>query len=1449
MAVSAVIGLVAGGAAYVGGAAVAAAVTTGLLYAGATAVTKKVTEEYIKDQMKRSASAANEATKGYSLTAGGEGTDLPEQIIIGKTRASGVRVYEAATGDENKFLHRVLVFNIGESSFDTLYINGQEVDDLELLETQTGGIKKYNVKSFIDDETGQSSGLYDGYITVWVKDRNCTEASYFEDLVSATTNEVDSGNEWTSNHQLRNHTSIYVQFKYDQDVFPTGVPTITANLEGIRCLDTRTASPTYTTTNPAMVLREYLTNDYFGCGIPSSMIDDASFETAADYCDAVSIYALNYTSDSADNWFLRQSTLWNIFANAILNKRFTVNGILTTRDTHRTNLEILCNSFLGQLVYNEGKFRLRMPFEQDKDAAGEVSFDESDFRSGLSVATRYSRDALFNTVKGTFSGPETGYQPTDYPSVVDSTLLADDGYEKSINLNFPLTQSSKQIHNLARVQMLRMREQIQVSCRLSLKALQLSIGDTLKLNSERFGWTNKRFEVLTWDLVIEEDGRVEVEVTLKEYTSVWNGLTFVDPDVLEANNTNLGSQFSVPQISMDNLYPYVIGELNKDGTALISALFSWSLTSGSSADVAYYDFEWSVDNGTTYNSIRISSTNFKLSNLISGIALYYKITPVNQLGVRGTAIENNISSLQVVNDITIPEAPTLNSVTGGYRSNTLVWTAPTSNTTASGGGDFTDLLYYEIFRGTSEQTLSSIGTALTTRFVDGGLADSTTYYYKVRAIDKSANNGLFSSVAFATTSAPLAKLVTLTADAQAFTYDGDGNADPASQTITLTANLQNTTDTTATFTTTPSGITLGGTGNTRTLSISDFGTNNKVTITASADSNSASDLITVYKLQDGADGTTPITIILSNENHTVSQSAGGTQDFSGSGTTISVYEGTTELSYDATGTSNGTYNVTATSTNVTADSTPTDDGDSVTFGNITAMTADVGYIDFTISGKTLNGNLFSLAKRQSFSRVTDGQDGDAALAPRYASFARTDLFAPLSETTSQSLTEMTTGTGDHFLMSCSGIVTVDDANDRLTSSTNMDFHQLTDGTVDVNYIGIMSPDEDGVNEAYPLSTLLTLNEESQIAYNYDGNKAVYNVVEVMDTVTISNYVIHIFKVEHVSGDFDMPNGQDLTSNEITFQINYDLLKNIGEAAREEFRVHQVHYVRIPPVAAGSFVAGQTYWIHTVGTTDFTTIGASINRVGESFIATGSGTGTGLATPLPNTSTEADFQFSSRTGLVPVDKDQVWFYSGTASNLGSTTVHIYNASSNTWTYQTNVIDGNLLVTDTITADKLNVAQLSAISADLGTITVDEAHIGNLSISTGKVQDDAITTHEYVEHTDANLSSSSTNPTVFNYTTTMAAAGDITVMGDIPIFGGASSNSFSSVTLRIVDSTSNYTEKTASGSGGALALTCAKPLNHYKSVPSGSVTIRVMIYCTNFSVTPQAGPNLVILKRYK
>ena len=115
------------------------------------------------------------------------------------------------------------------------------------------------------------------------------------------------------------------------------------------------------------------------------------------------------------------------------------------------------------------------------------------------------------------------------------------------------------------------------------------------------------------------------------------------------------------------------------------------------------------------------------------------------------------------------------------------------------------------------------------------------------------------------------------------------------------------------------------------------------------------------------------------------------------------------------------------------------------------------------------------------------------------------------------------------------------------------------------------------------------------------------------------------------------------------------------------------------ITAGNFVIGATYSIYSVGTTDFTSIGASTNTVGVIFKATGIGSGSGVATQtstnqaqqatvgaiqgttptgqlvafVPNTSSEAQFPVVSPSGTTTS-----W---GTVENIVPTQGLVYRPS--------------------------------------------------------------------------------------------------------------------------------------------------------------------------------------------
>lgn len=81
---------------------------------------------------------------------------------------------------------------------------------------------------------------------------------------------------------------------------------------------------------------------------------------------------------------------------------------------------------------------------------------------------------------------------------------------------------------------------------------------------------------------------------------------------------------------------------------------------------------------------------------------------------------------------------------------------------------------------------------------------------------------------------------------------------------------------------------------------------------------------------------------------------------------------------------------------------------------------------------------------------------------------------------------------------------------------------------------------------------------------------------------------------------------------------------------------------------------------------------------------------------PATAT-ANTYFEATAGRAPVVEDVLTIYDSLAGAASST--RSYDGSS--WVAPAFVVDGDMIATGTITADKLNVQELSAVSANIGT----------------------------------------------------------------------------------------------------------------------------------------------------
>jgi hypothetical protein len=433
-------------------------------------------------------------SRGYSI-AGESGAALDHQIIYGEVRVGGVRVYDASTGTNNEFLHRIMAFAGHEvDSYQEIYLN-DEVVTLDVNGNVT------------------SPSRYNGFVRI--KHYFGTATQNADDDLIRETSALTEGR-WTSTHRLQGIAYLYVRFKYSADAFPNGVPTISATIRGKKVFDPRTSTTAWSD-SPALCLRDYIASDY-GLAQPSSSIEDTLVGEAADWCD-----------DTVDS-----------------QKRYTCNGNFVTSFEPNQVISDLLTSMGGLLWYSQGKWRMKAA----RYTTPTITLDENDLRSGISLSTRHSRRSNFNTVKGKFKGAESDWQEADYPVVSDPAFVtADNNLINTLDFSLPFTTSSKTAQRVANIALRRNREQLTFSASFGLKAFQVDVGDFVYINNTRFGWSNKAFEVTNWTFGLTEGLDLQVQMTLREISSA----VFTDESasVFENNNTTLPSPFLVPAIGID----------------------------------------------------------------------------------------------------------------------------------------------------------------------------------------------------------------------------------------------------------------------------------------------------------------------------------------------------------------------------------------------------------------------------------------------------------------------------------------------------------------------------------------------------------------------------------------------------------------------------------------------------------------------------------------------------------------------------------------------------------------------------------------------------------------------------------------------------------------------------------------------------------------------------------
>ena len=652
---------------------------------------------------KKASQRPNDELRGVLVNKESNIEQIP--VIYGERRVGGVRVFVSTDGtyktvggetnwytgyhpdtlsyddvsptQTNEYLYIALVLAEGEVESITDII----IDDLPWNDAKYAGLVNYNVYLGSDSQTMPN--------TAYLR-----EANEF----------------WTADHRLQGVAFLGIRLKWDEEAF-SGIPEITAVVKGKKVYDPRTATTVWSD-NPALCIRDYLTNTRYGKGLPTSAIDDDAIIAAANDCDeSVTLY------DGGGS-----------------GKLFTCNTVLDTSKTLFDNLNTLLVGCRAFLPYSQGEYRLKI----DKSGSSQFDFTLDHLIGGIGIEGE-SKEDKYNRVIVKFPNPDANWEPDTaiWPpagSTEEAAYLAEDGgVLLSEEIQLETITNYYQARDLARIILLRSRNAIKCVVQTTSEALKLEVADVITITHPTPGWDQKPFQVT--EIRLNEDGTVNL--ALVEYDStIYTWEEGVEQTAYP--DTNLPDPFTVGVVS--NITVTETTTLGSDGTVIPTGLIEWDTAYDRLVNQYEIQYKLTSEADTEFKSLFTSVPKYEFYNAEVGISVTIRIRAINTLNVKGAF---TTTTFTVNGDVTAPGVATSVTASAGYRFNTVSWTNPSDK----------DFAKVEVYAGNTSGSGSAtlIGEIAGDTFVDGGLPESQIRYYYLKTVDFSGNKSAFSAEASATT--------------------------------------------------------------------------------------------------------------------------------------------------------------------------------------------------------------------------------------------------------------------------------------------------------------------------------------------------------------------------------------------------------------------------------------------------------------------------------------------------------------------------------------------------------------------------------------------------------------------------------------------------------------------------------------------------------------------------
>lgn len=673
------------------------------------------------------------SSKGINASAGNFGSKFatraplaPRQIVYGKCRIGGTLVHMETSGTDNYLLHMVVA------------IAGHEIEELTNLRlndvnctttTSTiSGSTVYTVTNADFTNTENDNNFGSGRLVRYsFEDGSQTAVNGF---MNAQLNSMGTSDKFLG------VAYVYIQMVFDAEKMGGGIPATSFLVKGKNIYDPRTDALSTTDlqrSNPALIIRDYLTNTEYGIKAETSEINDTTnaggFASAANTCDQNVTLADGSSTET----------------------RYTANGFTNFSANGNGVLEGLLSSMAGNLSYVNGQFNVFAGASQTPS----LTITDDELLSPISISTNSTSGDLYNSIKPVYVDAALNYTSVDAEVYQDSTFLSEDtptgessaNYTKRLEVQLPFTVTDTMAQRLGRIALKSQRQTASLSVLVSLQFMRCQPNDWVYLTNERLSYNQKIFEVLSTNMEVINDGDVPVIATrleLKEIdSSVFN---FATNDYTTGQAE--GSDVSTGDYSVTAPTNLALAQQSSiDGTtSKVDIKVSW--TNNASDKVTLTEIAYKLSTDANYTSDFTVGKRIAVGlipNVVVGKTYNVKVRHIDVNGV--ASAYTNVVSLAIAVAGTAPSTPTNLTSSTGKQSILISWTNPNNS----------DLRAVKIYRRTANttptndtylmDTIAGEPNAITTSIFgdQDGLTAGTTYYFWVRAINHSGQHSAFSS--------------------------------------------------------------------------------------------------------------------------------------------------------------------------------------------------------------------------------------------------------------------------------------------------------------------------------------------------------------------------------------------------------------------------------------------------------------------------------------------------------------------------------------------------------------------------------------------------------------------------------------------------------------------------------------------------------------------------------